>query len=144
VTATGPQANAGSDAPHSIEDLLRVEARLDRSFLACVVSLILMFVWPLYIQRVGRGAIPWAGLLQGALMAATVLAYLWFIYASGMAASRLGKRSVLYVAWFLVAPCASTLPIPVVSHLIVASPLIIKLLLARDLRAEIQERTFGE
>ena len=59
------------------------------------------------------------------------------------AAHRLGRGRGLYVAWLVAAPVLwILLPLPVLATIILASPLTLKLLLSRELRSEIHDRTF--
>jgi hypothetical protein len=79
-----------------------------------------------------------------ALGLALLPAYVWFAVAATRVARALGKAWGGYLAWLLLAPLFSCLPIPVVSVLLTASPLSLKFLLSGQLRSEIHDRTFAE
>ena len=82
--------------------------------------------------------------MEIALAVAFLAAYAWFAYAATVAATRVGRSRVLVLGWLLAAPLLSLLPIPFLSTLLLASPLSLKFILAGELRATIQERTFAD
>jgi hypothetical protein len=81
----------------------------------------------------------WAILLGGFL-----IVYVWFAAAVASAVHCLGRGRGPYVAWLLAAPVLWVLlPVPVLSTVLLASPLSLKLLLSRQLRSEIHDLTFS-
>lgn len=100
--------------------------------------------WPTYLHLTGQVLARWSDDVGAALLAAFLLAYAWFAVAVAGAVQGLGRRRTPYVAWLVAAPVLwILLPIPVLSTVILASPLSLKLLLSRQLRSEIHDRTFA-
>ena len=128
----------------TLDQLLAVERQLDRSFVVCVVAVLVYALWPVYTRLTGQEGTawaPWVGLTLG-LMVLPV--YVWFAVTATRVARALGKAWGGYLAWLLLAPLFSCLPLPVVSLLLAASPLSLKFLLSGQLRSEIHDRTFAE
>ena len=131
--------------PYSTEDLLAIESQLDRSFMVCVAALLAYFALPFVVYATPR---EWGQ--QGVMLAVIMLgplvllpaAYVWFAVSVGRAEKAVGDNAVLFVLWVLGAPVLSIFPIPIVSTLLVASPLSLKFLLSRELRSKIHDQTF--
>ena len=109
-----------------------------------MTAFLLNLGWPLFVRLTGPAYVRWAGAVEIALAVAFLAAYTWFAYAATVAAARVGRSRVLVLAWLLAAPLLSLLPLPIVSTVLLASPLSLKFILAGELRATIQERTFAE
>jgi hypothetical protein len=131
-------------SPPSVDRLLAIERQLDRSFVVCVVLVLAAALWPVYLRITGQSGATWANLVALALGLGLLAAYVWFAVAATLAARALRKAWAGYLAWLLLAPLFSCLPIPVVSLLLAASPLSLKFLLSGQLRSEIHQRTFAE
>ena len=125
----------------TIEELIHVEARLNRAFLGYLCAVSAGLLWPMLVG--GRLAEPSAALVIAALamFAVQVGVYVWFATAAGAAARALGGTSWHYVAWILAAPFVALLPIPLVAMVVAASPLSIKFLLGGQLHTAIREQT---
>jgi hypothetical protein len=79
-----------------------------------------------------------------ALLAAFLIAYFWFAVTVASAVHGLGGRRGGYVAWLVAAPVLWVLlPVPILSTIILASPLSLKWMLSRQLRSEIHDLTFA-
>ena len=129
-----------SDAAHySVDDLLAIEAQLDRSFMVCVVALLANLAVPFAVDAPHPRGI--AFLL--ASLASLFATYIWFAVSVGRAEKAVGDNATLFVFWVLAAPLLSLVPIPLVSTILMASPLSLKILLSRELRAKIHEKTFA-
>jgi hypothetical protein len=123
----------------SVDALRGLESRLDRSFAACVASYVATSI--LLIILLGVGHPPaWAVIVALVAAAGLLAGYVWFAVEVARSARALGKGPVPYLLWMIAAPVVALVPIPVLSLLIAASPLSLKFLLARQLRAAIQER----
>jgi hypothetical protein len=105
-----------------------MEKGLDRSFAACIVALVAVVAAPLALQIVG------SVLLVGC--------YLWFAASVGRAAKAVDSNVLLFVLWVLLAPLLSLIPIPIVSPILLASPLSLKFFLSSQLRSKIHAGTF--
>jgi hypothetical protein len=127
----------------SVEELLVVEERFDRSFRLAVVAFITQAGWPVLARLMGVAGLGWATTVLLLLAAGMIASYAWFAYSAAIAASRLGRSGLLIGAWIALAPIVSLLQIPVVSTLIGASPLSIRFLLAGELRSEIHAKTLA-
>ncbi len=141
---TGPRT-AGSDdgtgsvVPPSIEQLLRADSGLTRSFAAAVVTFLASTVWTLFVANTTPDGGPELTTTGAVLLVAQLAAYVWYAIAAGAAARVLGDAGWKYVAWILLAPFLARLPIPIVSTLIAVSPLSIKFLLGGQLQTAIRE-----
>jgi hypothetical protein len=127
-----------------IDRLLAIERQLDRSFVVCAALLVAVALWPVYLRLTGQQGRDWTALVWLPLALALVGCYVWFAVNATRAARALEKAWLGYLAWLLLAPLFSCLPIPVVSLLLAASPLSLKFLLSAQLRAEIHRRTFTD
>lgn len=133
----------------SVDDLLAVEERLDRSFGVAVVLFLACNVgWPLLTRAMGVTQQGWANTVFNILWVLLLAAYVWFAWAAGAAAARVGRSKVLTAAWIvlapaLLAPLAGLLGIPFLGLLISASPLSIRFVLAGELRSEIRTQTLA-
>jgi glycerol-3-phosphate acyltransferase PlsY len=130
--------------PPPLDRLLAIERQLDRSFVVSVVLVLLFALWPVYLRITGQEGIAWGGFVLLALGLALLASYVWFAVTATLAARSLGGAWIPYLAWLLLAPLFSCLPIPFVSLLLAASPLSLKFLLSGQLRSEIHRRTFAE
>lgn len=122
-----------------IEDLIRAETRLTRSFAACVVIFLASTIWLSFIARrtpTGDTDPAWVGTASLLLQFGC---YVWFAFAAGAAAKLLGDPGWKYIVWILAAPFLARIPIPIVSTLIAVSPLSIKFLLGGQLQTAIRE-----
>jgi len=131
-------------ADATLEQLIRIESRLTRAFIAAVVSLVASLIWALFIAKpTAEGLMPLTttGIVLGILQLAC---YIWYAVAAGPAATAIGESGWKYVIWILAAPFLARLPIPIVSNLIAASPLAIKFLLGSQLQSSIRAATFNE
>jgi hypothetical protein len=127
-----------------LQRLLAAEARLDRSFAACLLSAVAGLTWPTYLRLTGQAYGGGAGSVSAALVGAFALTYVWFAVSVARAVHALRQRPAAYVAWLASAPVLwLLLPIPVLATAILASPLSLKLLLSRQLRSEIHDVTFA-
>lgn len=109
-----------------------------------MTAFLLNLGWPLFVRLTGPAYVRWAGVAEIALAVAFLAAYAWFAFAATVAAARVGRSRVLVLGWILAAPLLSLLPLPIVSTILLASPLTLKFILAGELRATIQERTFAD
>jgi hypothetical protein len=126
-------------ATPSIEQILRADSALTRSFGAAATTLLASTVWTLFVadrSRDGGLELTLTGIL---LLVAQLAAYVWYAIAAGAAARVLGDAGWKYVAWILLAPLLARLPIPIVSTVIAVSPLSIKFLLGGQLQTAIRE-----
>jgi len=128
----------------SVDQLLAIERQLDRSFVVCVVFVLVFALWPVYLRLTDQTSAAWAFPVGLALALLLLGSYVWFAVTATRAARALGKAWGGYLAWLLLAPLFSCLPIPIVSLLLAASPLSLKFLLSGQLRSEIHDRTFAE
>jgi len=136
-------------ANQRVEDLLRQETLLNRSFALWMTMYIAVGVLGVFVGA--RGGIPLTvgvALVQLALLLTYLASYIWFIIEVTRTAKALEKRPLPFLAWMLVAPVIGLIIglIPVFSIFAIvigASPLSIKFLLAGQLRTEIHNRTFA-
>jgi hypothetical protein len=131
------------EMPASVHDLVGVEERLDRTFTLAVVAFLVVVFWPLAARVTGVNRLsraPAAGLV---LLALLLGAYVWFAHAAMVAAGRVGRSKALVATWVVLAPFLDALvTVPILSQAILASPLVLKFVLAAELRALIREKTF--
>ena len=130
-------------ADASVEELMRVESQLTRSFVGSVAGYLATLGFMLFI------ATPRAGVFEPVLLWLLLVAvqlgfYIWYAVAAGAAAKALGEAGWKYVVWILIAPILALLPIPVVSLIISVSPLSIKFLLGGQLQAAIRQASVAE
>ena len=131
-------------AETSIEQLIKIESRLTRSFLAAAVALVAYLIWMFFIALPRNSStitLTPTGIVLGLVQLAC---YVWYAIAAGAAATAIGESGWKYVVWILAAPFLAQLPIPIVSTLIGASPLAIKFLLGGQLQSSIRAATFNE
>lgn len=131
-----------SDA--KVDELIRVESQLTRSFVGAVAALLATVIWTMFIvRRTPTGAIEhaWLGLV---LLPLQLGFYVWYAKSAGAAATALGDTGWKYIVWVLVAPLLALLPIPIVSTLLNASPLAIKFLLGGRLQTAIRQESFAD
>jgi hypothetical protein len=131
-------------SPAPIDRLLAIERQLDRSFVVCVVLLLVSLGLPVFLRLTDQSAGLGSGVLAAALGTALFGCYVWFAVSVARAAKGVGGRWIPYLAWLVLSPLFLCLPIPLLSHLIAASPLSLKFFLSGQLRSEIHRRTFAE
>lgn len=129
-------------APYSVDDLLAVEARLDRSFMVCVAALLIQLAWPLGLRAIEQTDAAWGGVVALGLAVCLLGSYIWFAVSVGRAAKAVGSNATLFVVWVLASQFLALIPIPLVSILLAASPLSLKFLLSSQLRSKIHDKTF--
>jgi hypothetical protein len=127
-----------------VEQLLRVEAGLSRSFIGYVAGLAASVGWMLFLAP---SATP-GGRLAFTLPFVLILVFewvcfIWYAVAAGAAAKALGDAGWKYVAWILVSPFVAMVPIPIVSTVIAVSPLSIKFLLGGQLQTAIRQESLA-
>jgi hypothetical protein len=133
-------------APEPIDDLLTVEARLDRSFTAAIVTYLAMIAWTIYAAILESRA-AWIGYVTLAFALGVIATYIWFAVAASAAAARVDRSRVLVLAWILLAPFVGLIigvMGRIVGLLIAASPLSLKFILSSELRELIHRRTFAD
>ena len=130
-------------ATDTIDDLLAVESRLDRSFGWAIAAFLLATFWPLAARTMGVTGHGWATAVWGVLMLAYIACYLWFAFAAGAAAARVGRSRLLVGGWILLVLMLPIVFGGVISVLIAASPLSLRFLLAGELRSLIRETTLA-
>lgn len=123
------------------DELIKADSRLSRSLVACVAFLLAQIVSAFVSGAMSTGT---AVVVFLVLFLGQLASYVWFAVAAGAAAKVLGEKPWGYVVWILAAPMLSLLPIPIVSTLILASPLSIKFLLGRQLNTAIREAAFAD
>jgi hypothetical protein len=124
-----------------IEDLIKAETKLSRSFVACVMILAANIIWTFFLARRGPNGVAEPVAVTLVLSLVQLGLYVWYAVSAGAAAKALGSPAWKYVVWVLVAPLLAQLPIPIVSTLIGASPLSIKLLLGGQLQTAIRQES---
>jgi hypothetical protein len=132
----------------SVDDLLTVESRFDRTFGVAVAAILVYLFWPLAARTMGVKQYGWASTVYAASWVLLLAAYVWFALAASAAARPVGRSPLLIGAWILLAPIVGPiagllLPIPFLGTLIAVSPLSLRFLLAGELRSEIQSRTLA-
>jgi hypothetical protein len=127
-----------------VDELLKLESRLTRSFIAYVVVLFAGIIWNFFIAKrsPSGGFEPSATALV--LLLLQVGIYIWYAMSAGAAAKSLGDRGWKYVVWILAAPILALVPIPIVSMIIGVSPLSIKFLLGGQLQTAIREESVAD
>ena len=130
-------------ADDRLEELLRAEARLTRSFWAAAVGVIGTLLWVMFVTGGQEDAGSGLGQVSGVLLLLQLAFYVWYAIAAGGAARVLGDKGWKYVAWILVAPFLAQVPIPIVSTIIGVSPLSIKFLLGGQLQEAIRKESFA-
>jgi hypothetical protein len=131
-------------ADATVDQLIKIESQLTRSFLGAVIALVANIIWTFFIARrppAGESEVTPVVIVLAVLQLGF---YVWYAKAAGTAASAIGESGWKYVVWILAAPFLARLPIPIVSTLIAASPLAIKFLLGAQLQSAIRSGTFNE
>jgi hypothetical protein len=131
-------------ADATLEQLMAIESRLTRSFIAAVIALAANIIYVFFIMKLpteGPLDLTPTAIVLGIIQLGC---YIWYAIAAGAAATAIGERGWKYIAWILAAPFLARLPIPIVSTLIAASPLAIKFLLGSQLQSAIRATTFNE
>jgi hypothetical protein len=126
-----------------IEQLLRVEAGLSRSFIGYVGAQAAQLIWMLFIASPAPGGRIQPSVTLGLLVLFQLVFFVWYAVAAGAAAKALGDAGWKYVAWILLSPFVAMLPIPIVSTLIAVSPLSIKFLLGGQLQTAIRQESLA-
>jgi hypothetical protein len=132
----------------SVDDLLTVESRFDRTFAVALVAILAYLFWPLAARTMGVTQYGWASIVDWVSWVLLLAAYVWFALAASAAARHVGRSPILIGAWILLAPivgpvAGALVPIPFLGTLIAVSPLSLRFLLAGELRSEIQKRTLA-
>jgi hypothetical protein len=122
-----------------IDQLIRVESRLTRSFICAAAVILASILWVLFIA----GTKP-SGPIALVFTVLQIGCYVWYAKSAGAAATALRETGWKYVVWILAAPFLALLPIPVVSTLIGASPLAIKFLLGGRLQTAIRDESVAD
>jgi hypothetical protein len=131
-------------ADTTIDQLIRIDTQLSRSFAGAVVGLLANIIWTFFIAKptpTGQIELGTVGIVLGVLQLGL---YIWYAKSAGAAATAIGEAGWKYVVWILAAPFLARLPIPIVSTLIGASPLAIKFLLSGQLQSAIRAQTVSE
>jgi len=126
----------------SVQTLNLLATRLNRSFYAAVISILVylvlsMMVLPSIYRSQRTGAIL-VVLLIGFCFFLAIAGYIWYVVSIGITTRRLEKPAALYILWLIAAPLLALLPIPVVSIIIGVSPLSIKYLISNEIQAKIR------
>ena len=131
-------------ADATVEQLIKVESQLTRSFVGAVIGLLANLLWTFFLApRSPTGRIEF-GTVTIVLTVFQLALYVWYAKSAGAAASAIGEAGWKYVVWILAAPFLALLPLPIISTLIAASPLAIKFLLGSQLQSSIRSSTFNE
>jgi hypothetical protein len=128
----------------TIDQLIRIDTQLSRSFAGAVAGLFANIIWTFFIAKptpTGQIELGTTAIVLGVLQLAL---YIWYAKCAGAAATAIGESGWKYVVWILAAPFLSRLPIPIVSMLIGASPLAIKFLLSAQLQSAIRAQTVSD
>ena len=125
-----------------VDELMRVETRLTRSFVGYVAGLIGPFVMLLFVG--GPAGQPRFVGLALTFLVLQLAVNIWYAISAGAAAKALGGTGWKYVVWVLVAPFLANIPIPFVSMIIGVSPLSIKFLLGGQLQTAIRQESFAD
>jgi len=131
-------------ADASVEELMRVESQLTRSFIGSVAGYLATLGFMLFLATPRAGGVFEPVSVWLLLVAIQLGFYIWYAVAAGAAAKALGEAGWKYVVWILVAPILALIPIPIVSAIISISPLSIKFLLGGQLQAAIRQASFEE
>jgi hypothetical protein len=121
-----------------IEELMRAESRLTRSFVGAVIGAVLGVGWMFVGTRPPAGTTDLDPAAVGLALVQFGF-YIWYAISAGAAAKLLGDKGWKYVVWILAAPFLARIPIPIVSTLIAVSPLSIKFLLGGQLQTAIRQ-----
>jgi hypothetical protein len=125
-----------------VDELMRVENRLTRSFIGYLVVLVAPFIMLFFVSDSTGSARFSASAL--AFLPVQIGLYVWYATSAGAAAKALGGDGWKYVVWILVAPFLALVPIPIVSMIIGVSPLSIKFLLGGQLQTAIRQESFAD
>lgn len=144
-------AAAANRAPRlSVKGLNAIESRLNRSFYAAVVALIVYIVINGYF---GIHAVAFRNVvLLLIIMAAALLAlggYIWYVVSLSITAKAINKRCGPYLFWAIGGPILSLIPVPIplwgyVSMALAVAPLTIKFLLSGEIRTMIRFQTLRD
>ena len=128
----------------TIDQLIRIDTQLSRSFAGAVVGLLANIIWTFFIARPTPTGQIELGTVAIVLAVLQLGLYVWYAKSAGAAATAIGETGWKYVVWILAAPFLARLPIPIMSTLIGASPLAIKFLLSGQLQSAIRAQTVSE
>ena len=131
-------------ADASVDELMRVESRLTRSFVGSVAGYLATLIFMLFIATPRPGGLFEPVSVWLLLVAVQLGFYIWYAVAAGAAAKALGEAGWKYIVWILAAPILALIPIPIVSGIISISPLSIKFLLGGQLQAAIRQASFAD
>ena len=126
-----------------IDQLIRVDAGLTRSFIGYIAGLAASLIWMLFIASPAPGGRFEPSLTLLLLVVFQFACFVWYAIAAGAAAKALGDAGWKYAVWILASPFLAMLPIPVVSMVIGVSPLSIKFLLGGQLQAAIRQESLA-
>lgn len=130
-------------AEDRIEQLIRVDAGLTRSFIGYVAGQAASLIWMLFLASPLPGGRFEPSLTLLLLVLFQFACFVWYAVAAGAAAKVLGDAGWKYVVWILASPFLAMLPIPIVSMLIGVSPLSIKFLLGGQLQTAIRQESLA-
>ena len=130
-------------AEDRVDELIRVDTRLSRSFIGYVAALGAGLIWMMFIaKRTPTGGIE-PSLAALLLVPLQIGLFLWYAISAGAAAKALGDAGWKYALWILASPFLALIPIPIVSTIIAVSPLSIKFLLGGQLQTAIREESLA-
>jgi hypothetical protein len=127
-----------------VDELIRAENRLTRSFIGYLAAVIAPFVVLFSIDSSTRTQSVRFAAFAFLLLLAEIGLFVWYAISAGAAAKALGDKAWKYVVWILVAPFLALIPIPFVSTIIGVSPLSIKFLLGGQLQTAIRQESFAD
>jgi hypothetical protein len=146
-------ANAMQTTPEqisrlSVKELMAIESRLNRSFYAAVIAVIISIVLNAYlIAPLLREPRENVALIALAVSIGTLLAlggYIWYVVSIYATAKAMRKPFGLYLFWAIGGPILSLIPIPIVSRILSVTPLTIKFLLSGEIRTMIRLQTLRD
>jgi hypothetical protein len=141
------EAKANKTPGLSVKELMKIDARLNRSFYAAVAALIISIavsifsISPAREPRTGSLAL---ALIIILLLFSAVAAYVWYVVSIYLTAAAIKKPSGLYLFWAIGGPILSLLPIPIISIVLAVTPLIIKYLLSGEIRTMMRLQTLRD
>ena len=125
-----------------VDELIRVENRLTRSFIGYVVVLVTPFIMTFFVS--GSTGVARLSPFAFVFLLVQIGLYVWYATSAGAAAKVLGGHGWKYVVWIMAAPFLALVPIPLVSTIIGVSPLSIKFLLGGQLQTAIRQESFAD
>jgi hypothetical protein len=129
--------------------LHKIESRLNRSFYAAVSAWVICIVisgvfGPILLAPHGN-RIPLALMIM-VLFLLALAGYVWYVVSIYATAKAIHKPNGVYLAWAILGPLLSQLPIPIpfISTALAVTPLIVKFILSNELRAMIRLQTLRD